>query len=365
MLLFSSVTDSAPVFTIADLEGTWYEHELGGGIAPWWAHFTMEIDAGGSLTANEFLNSTGDSGGPSSGTVNINGSGVITVASQGISAMHGVMSGDRQLIVATATEDSGPALIILQKAGSLFTQADLMGSWYEHELGSGIAPWWAHFTMEIDAVGSLTATEFLNSAGDSGGPSSGTINISGNGVVTVASQGISVLHGVMSEDRQLIVATATEDNGPALIILQKAGGSFTQADLEGTWYEHELGGGADPWWARMTMQINADGSLTATNFMNTAGDSGGPSSGTISISGSGVVTVTSLGILALHGVMSGDRQLIVATATEDNGPALILMEKGLPDTDGDGMDDVEEIRQGRNPFVDERTVIILFNTEPD
>ena len=173
------------------------------------------------------------------------------------------------------------------------------------------------------------------------------------------------MHGVMSGDRQLIVATATEDSGPALIILQKAGSLFTQADLMGSWYEHELGSGIAPWWAHFTMEIDAVGSLTATEFLNSAGDIGGPSSGTINISGNGVVTVTSLGILALHGVMSGDRQLIVATATEDNGPALILMEKGLPDTDGDGMDDVEEIRQGRNPFVDERTVIILFNTEPD
>jgi hypothetical protein len=245
----------------------------------------------------------------------------------------------------------------------VFSLDDLEGTWYVHELGGGADPWWAHFTMQVDNTGAFTASAFLNNAGETEPPPSGELSLSNSGVVSAGASGVSQLHATMSADKNLIVATATEEQGPALIILQRAGEAFTLDDLAGTWREHELGGGADPWWAHFTMQVDNTGAFTASAFLNNAGETEPAPSGELSLSNSGVVSTGASDVSQLHATMSADKNLIVATATEEQGPALIIMQSGSasPDTDGDGVNDDEEISSGRNPNINEPAVLLILN----
>jgi hypothetical protein len=313
---------SDSIFTISDLEGTWRGHEFSGATNSWWTHLTINVDNTGAFTTSDNLDSVGGTS-TFSGTFTINNSGVITTESTtGTTSYHGLTSQDRALIIATMTTTNGPAIGIYQKdQGGTFTQSDLEGTWNIHELGGGTDSWWTHMVISVDNTGTFTSSNFLNSNGDETNIS-GTTSISSDGIVSASVTDVSSYHGVMSEDRTLIVATMTTTNGPAIGVLQKdVGSTFAQSDLEGTLYAHEHSGGTDSKWTRIVLNIDDTGALTSSSFINSTGDTANVS-GAISISTDGIVTGSIAEISSFHGIMSQNKSLTIATMNKNNGPAI-------------------------------------------
>lgn len=105
---------------------------------------------------------------------------------------------------------------------------------------------------------------------------------------------------------------------------------FTTSDLGGTWDFHMLASGDSPQhtgWAYGTQVIDDSGNLTFASITRSNGDSSLPSNETLAISSSGVVTMADLD---LHGVMSPQKDMIVAVMTDggDGYDLVILLKRG-------------------------------------
>ena len=207
-------------------------------------------------------------------------------------------------------------------SGSVFTTSDLQGTWNIHLLTSGDDPqWigWAYGTTNIDSSGNVTWASITRSDGNSSLPSSDTLSITSSGIVSGA--GSASFQGVMSQDKSMIVATLDDGGGGYdLIIYQKSGGSFTTSDLQGTWNIHLLTSGDDPqWigWAYGTTNIDSSGNVTWASITRSDGNSSLPSSDTLSITSSGIVS--GAGSASFQGVMSQDKSMIVATLDDGGG----------------------------------------------
>lgn len=223
-----------------------------------------------------------------------------------------------------------------------FATSDLEGTWYGHTLVSGDVasddqPGWSYGTITFDSSGTgiqgpVTDSEGIPYTGD---PMAFSIN--STGVVTIAPPAAASWHGQMNQGKDLIVATATAYPGSStsvgkdgLFVLVKGGGTFATADLEGTWYTHDLSSGDNPQWTGWHYAIgNFD---NAGNWVETAClDSDGnnvPGGGeTFSVAANGIVTL--VGAPSFHGIMSGGKNLIVATMDDGGGGYLLaVMVKG-------------------------------------
>jgi len=104
-----------------------------------------------------------------------------------------------------------------------FTAADLQGTWNIHDITSGDSPqWlgWAHGALSINSSGNVTVSSITRSDGNSTLPGTDTLSISSSGIVSSA--GSPSFHGVMSQDKNTMVATMTDGGGGYnLIIYQK------------------------------------------------------------------------------------------------------------------------------------------------
>jgi hypothetical protein len=213
--------DNPVSFSTADLTGTWNIHALTSGGNPQrgaWAYATIGIDNSGVGTWTSVTRSNGNSSLPSSSTLSITSSGVVSEVGE---AFQGVMSKDKRMIVATMTESGGYDLIIYQKVGgAVFTSSDLEGPWKMHMLVSGDntqGVGWAHGTFDINSSGVATWTSMTRSNGNASLPS-GKFSITSSGVVS--EEGKVSFQGVMFADKQTIFATMTE-NGYELLVFQK------------------------------------------------------------------------------------------------------------------------------------------------
>jgi len=73
----------------------------------------------------------------------------------------------------------------------------------------------------------------------------------------------------------------------------KAGGSFSNSDLAGTWFFHtfaDLPSSNDPTWNRGTITVNSNGTVTSGSAVDSDGLSDTISGGSLSISSSGVIS---------------------------------------------------------------------------
>jgi hypothetical protein len=108
-------------------------------------------------------------------------------------------------------------------------------------------------------------------------------------------------------------------NGYDLVLIQKAGGTFTTSDLAGTWNLHSLTSGDGPQWTGWyygTINFNNSGNGTISGTDSDGGtDINDPVSATIDNNG----VVSSLSNPSFHGVMSQDKNLIVATMNDGGG----------------------------------------------
>ena len=338
-------------FSEGDFQGTWNYHVLVSGDSPqWtgWIYGTTYFYSNGVTTPISITRSNGDSTLGSGRSFSITSDGIVSV--EGRSSFHGVMSQDKSLIVATAGDSGGGYdLIIYQKSGGYFETADIQGTWNYHVLVSGDSPqWtgWVHGTTYFYINGVSDPISITRSNGDSTLPTGRIFSISPNGIVSVP--GRPSFHGVMSQDKSLIVATANDDGGGYdLIIYQKSVGTFATWDFQGTWNYHVLVSGDYPqWtgWAHGTTDFDINGVTTPISITRSNGDSTLHPVSSYSITSGGIVSIA--GRSSFHGVMSQDKSLIVATENDGaGGYDLIIYQSSkrrpsLVDFDGDGKMDI-------------------------
>ena len=323
------------IFSGSDLTGTWYGHELVAGDRPdqepGWAHRTLVIDDTGSCT----YSGTNQNGQVSSGTMdlpfNISMEGVVTNLSEPTADLKGVLNDNKNIMVITQMEQpkNQPMIAIYIKKDTSMEKDDFEGTWHNHELASGDRPeqrpCWTRRKLTIGSDGSAAYTG-ENSLGDAG---SGTYPdwipaISADGIITRPNDPVSEYHGVMSDDKKLFVHTESSQPADtpklAIYIKRTARDIFSQSDLEGTWYNHELASGdrpeQRPCWTRRKLIIGSDGSAAYTGE-NSLGDAG---SGTYpnwmpTISADGIITRPNDPSSEFLGVMSDDKKLFVHTET--------------------------------------------------
>lgn len=214
-------------FSSSDLAGTWQGHMLYTGMWNGWDVTTATINDSGYGTFNWF-DSVGDTG-EHTGQLYINSSGIITA--QGHPYVHGVMSPDKSFFIFTNTSettgDGEYTLEIFIKSDTNFSTSDLEGTWSSHSLFSGDFNGWQYTQATINNSGQCT--DIWHDFDGSQGTSTIQFFINTNGIITA--QGKPNAHGVMSQDKNIFVATDTwsdsGENAYALKIYIKQGQPLT------------------------------------------------------------------------------------------------------------------------------------------
>ena len=345
-------------FIASDLQGTWNHLGLISGDAPsqtpgwYWGTLSVDLNCNVSFTSPIFDSLGNSTYTPGGTTCNISPAGVVTFPG---GYYRGVLARNKTVLFASGTyapgdisDVSGYNLHIWVKSGGSFSTADLQGTWNVHLLTSGDSPQytgWAYGTTNIESNGDSTWTSITRSNGDSTLPSPRSYSITSNGIVSAA--GFTSGHGVMSQDKNMIVVTANDGGGGYdLIIYQKSGGTFTAGDLQGTWNFHLLTSGDSPqWtgWAYGTSIFSSNGDLTPISITRSDGNSNLGPTRSFSITSDGIVSVA--GSASFHGVMSQDKNMFVATANDGGGGYDLIIYLSSPrhplvDFDGDGKTDV-------------------------
>jgi hypothetical protein len=313
-LAMSSPETALGDFSISDLEGTWHSHGLASGSGPEWTRATVAVDPNGNLTFLSHLNGDGESDPPPDSVMSITPEGVATIAGYG--NFRAVMHESKDMLVSTARgcPDNDYELGIIQKAGGTFTTADLQGDWHLHNLIAEPYPGCAHGRFTVDSSGNIIFTSLLACDGDTDLPPDSVMNITSDGVVT--NEDDPDFHGVMHPSKDMIVYTSgsTAAGYYELGIVQKAGGPFSTADLQGTWRFEGLASGSDPEWYFGTIDADPNGRLAFLSSLNSNGETDLPPDGVMSITTGGVATIVD--DADFHGVMSLSKNMIVFTAGE-------------------------------------------------
>ena len=291
-------------FSTSDLEGTWYGHGLmpQSGNNGAWVYNTITIDNQGNLTAHN-TESDGSTD-TASGTMSITSGGIITFVEN--PSVHGVMNSDKNVVVFTASYDPGEyAMQVVIKQSGTFSQSDLTGTWYVHQLDA--VDDWTYGTVTVDSSGNWS---FTGQNSDNESPTdSGTIAITPGGIVTLGGQPSS--HGAMSSDKKMIAMTITFGTDHVLAVFNKGVGSFTLPDLEGLWYGHTLCVG--DWYGWEYSTITIDDSGHASGPITDSDGGAGSVSATLSIAGNGEITTTDN--ITTHGVLSLGKNIMAFTET--------------------------------------------------
>jgi hypothetical protein len=323
---------SGAAFSMGDLQGAWDFHSLATSGAIGWMHGVLSLDNTGmggmaSLVRN---------GMPWPSTDNAPFSmfpcGIVGMGND--DTFHGFLSMDRTMMSATWTDNTGgSALMIFRKQGGAFAQNDLLGTWNFHRLTAGsdnATSGWASGTMSMSSPGTATVTAIQTHNNDmSEIGNSFFVSMGGNGIVT--SSGDSTFHGVMSQDKNMMVATRTGASGQydLMVLMRSAAGvSYSTADLAGDWMQHGIVSGDpnDTNWNFGQMVMDPSGQATFDGMMGRTG-AFSMQPGTFAMNSSGVITMGGMGggmttpmmVQTYSGFMNPAKGFMVATYSDGNG----------------------------------------------
>jgi hypothetical protein len=325
----------AETFSPTDFTGTWYAHKVVSGDNPLdeprWEYGEITFGNAGNYIATGW-NSSGSVPGPTSGSMEISPSGIVTIANEPL--IHGIMNEDKNMVVFTDGKSKGNGLTIMIKRTTVlpFTTGNLAGTWYGHhvvtgDISNGDDPRWGYGTVTMTGSGGYTAT--WTSPTQTNEVTSGTVQIDANGIMHIDNDVLT--HGVMNDDKKQIVFTdgssGTDGNGLLVFIKRDPGNSFGLPDLEGKWCgNHVVSGDApidDPRWGYGSATIDGSGNFEATWTSPTQTDE--VTQGTIQINSSGIIGIGNDPLI--HGVLSDDTNQIVFTdgSIGSQGHALTLL----------------------------------------
>ena len=227
------------------------------------------------------------------------------------------------------------ALLSQSALAETFSLADFTGTWYGHKVVSGDAPTdtprWGYGVITFGSAGNYTVSGWVDSASVPVNPN-GTMDISPTGVVTIANE--PSIHGIMNEDKNLVVFTDGKSLGNGLtIMIKRTSTTFAPADLAGIWYGYQVvtgdvSNGDEPRWGYGTVTMNGSGSYTAN--WNSATSAGEITSGAVQIDANGIIRINNDTLT--HGAMSDDKKLFVLTngSSENDGNGLMVFIKRAP-----------------------------------
>lgn len=217
-----------------------------------------------------------------------------------------------------------------------FSPSDFTGTWYTHKVVSGDnppdAPRWGYGEITFDNAGNYIVSGW-NSSGSVPVNPTGSMQISTSGIITIAYE--PLIHGLMNEDKNMVVFTDGKSKGNGLGIMTKRTSvlPFTTSNLAGTWYGYhvvtgDVSNGDDPRWGYGLVTMSGSGSYTATWTSPT--QTGEVTSGTVQIDTNGILRIDN--DMLTHGVMSDDRKQLVFTdgSSGNGGNGLLVFIKRDP-----------------------------------
>jgi hypothetical protein len=311
-------------FTQADLEGTWNVHSLTAGSASGWSHADVTIDSTGTLSFNNYVDSSGGSA-PSDAivwTIDTT-TGVITESGAGGNPdSYYATTANKNFIAGTqySIGTPHPALLIAQKLvpGTVYTNADLQSkNFVFHQLNVGSSNKWQYGTGSISSTGAINISSQTDPSGTiSPGDVGWTISVSSTGVVSMTGTGMATYNGFLSTDKKTIVGTVTEGTEYHILIIQITNGqSSSTSKIAGTSFGHMLAAGADPapFWLHRTLSITGGIiSFHLTWVSSNPAVTAPAGTQTISIGSSGTATIAGSDF---NGQLSYDGKFMVGTET--------------------------------------------------
>jgi hypothetical protein len=206
-----------------------------------------------------------------------------------------------------------------------FTQADLGGTWYFQLFGdnpAGNDPGWSSGSFTVDATGAVIGGTGVNSWGETETITGGTLTIDSAGHVTgffafPAGGTASLPHGKLDASKTVLTMVVSGPDSHGLMVALKAGGTFTQADLAGTWYSMTFGDdplGNHPEWITGTVIVDTAGVVTAAKSIESTGHVGTCIGGALTIDSAGQVsgsmTCPDSGTSSLHGKLDASKTIL-------------------------------------------------------
>jgi len=354
----SNEVSATPAFSAAfaqtDLTGTWRFNILFSGSSSGWMRGTILVDSTGTVTINSFLNNTGGTTAPAYlfPTLLVNPTGQVRdTVNEADALFKGVMGGSqRKLITGTLVPDTGLHLfVILQKHNPQVTFSDVGDL-----AGFGSAAGGARrFSYSQISSGTLQEWEFAigqsgqdrgvqyslltapSKPGTSGipGKKATTLSITSDGIVKETGSIITpqptvlIPAGVMSDDKSLIVATATDSANPGKYVLRIYSminimpgdtNTFTLADLAGSYSIESLIVGTTTMTASGILSADgASGSVSFASYLDSNGNTNPPADFTLRISDDGILS--SPDYATLHGKMAYYKDIMVFTQMDSSG----------------------------------------------
>jgi len=209
--------------------------------------------------------------------------------------------------------------IALKRTATVYTQADLAGTWNIHFLRTGNKNKWQIGTATIDSPGNAIITSCMDSTGETSCPDAGTLQftIAANGVISASGINASPnTHMIMTSNKNFIVGTADNNSADSfeLWIMQKvvSGIAYSNTDLENkSLVGHELTVGNQNYWRYWTGTTDANGMLTISRETDPFGTNmPGAKGDTLSVDSTGAVTGK-----GMYGFLSADKKTIVSVDT--------------------------------------------------
>jgi hypothetical protein len=225
-----------------------------------------------------------------------------------------------------------PAIPVANFNPTIYSQADLTGTWDVHVLKAGSGDLWMRGIAAVDSSGFVTFS-FLDSSGNIFLPPANSIRWTINARGEISGSGINEadqVHMTMTSNRNFIVGTGTDASGKQLRIMQKmvTGTVYSNTDVQGkSFVYHQLGVGEAAYagWEHGTVTTDAAGLMTITSAYDPSGPlTTGATGITLSVDGSGVVTM-SPGKDTFRGFLSDDKKTIVGTQSSPGGSVLSLV----------------------------------------
>ena len=338
-------------FSLNDLAGSWYFLGLAdstGGNDPYWSWATLTLNAAGDVTSGTYTNSLGQSGVLTPGLFEIYDaglvSGAVTVAG-GVMSLFGKLDVNKGVLPMLITTAAKPGLGVALKGGGSFSTADLAGTWVIEDFGDSDTsndPISTSGTITLNNSGSGTGSVTLSSGPTV--PISGSFSITGAGVVTGSfSAGEDTLtfpHGKLDAGKTVLALVRTGSDSRGLTLLTKSGGSFSAANLAGTWYVANRSDALstnNPYWSWSMVTLDSGGRVIGGGYTNSFDNNGTITGGSFTVSGTGSVqgSVNKLengatGIITFpHGKMAPNKTVVVMASSDSGSIGQMVAVKGV------------------------------------
>lgn len=345
-----SATPAMPgSYVQGDVTGTWNFQILVSGAAAGWMRGTLTVDATGAVTFNSFLDSAGNVLPPVNlfPALILSSSGQIRDAITPAAPFQGFMATSRKMIIGTASlpdQSQLMAILLKQAPGVTFSNSgDLQGfgstggggrRFIYSQISSGFKQEWEYAEGQIGRDQKVQYTTFTAPSNPvRPGDKASILNVTADGIVTenltaaVPQPATVISNGIMSSDKSLIVATATDSSSASpryilriyqlINIVFSDSNTFTPADLAGDYTFSELLPGTSSRSASGSVTIDASGSATFAAYTDSNGASSLPAGFSLAIAANGNLSngadSSTLGKLAYF------KEMFVLTRTDPSG----------------------------------------------